>query len=173
MLKVAVPAGAVVTVNGHRTSSSGDVRKFMSRGLKKGFVYTYVVNVTYDVKGEAKTETKSIKLRGGDIEELTFEPPAKQAEPAPKTEDVVTLVRLRVPAQAKVTLAGNATGGVGAIRTFRTTQLKAGEAWTGYTVRVTAVVNGQTLSQERTINVKAGSTNDLTFNFDNQTIARR
>lgn len=175
MLTVAVPDDAVVTVNGHPTTSDGDLRQFMSRGLKDGYVYTYVVKVTYEKDGEAKTESKSVKLRRGDIERLQFEAPSVKDEPAqpaePAVDDVVTVVRIRVPADAEVTLAGNPTAGSGAIRTFRTKQLKSGQQWTGYTVRVTSLVNGQKVSKERTIDVLAGSTNDLSFNFDSSSVA--
>lgn len=175
MLTVEVPMNAKVTVNGHPTSSDGTVRQFMSRGLKKGYVYTYVVKATFDVGGEEKTDSKSIKLRPGDIERVEFETPepVQPATPQPKTEDVVTVVRLHVPADAKVNLAGNDTSGSGTVRTFRTKQLKAGQQWAGYTVRVTSVRNGQPVVKERTVDVKAGSTTELTFNFDDDSIASR
>ena len=82
LLTVAVPhQDAKVTVNGHETSSEGEVRQFMSRGLKKGYVYTYVVKVQYDAAGEAKTEEKSIKLRSGDAERVVFEKTAAPRKP--------------------------------------------------------------------------------------------
>ena len=175
VLTVAVPDDAVVTVNGHPTTSDGDVRQFMSRGLKDGYVYTYVVKVTYDRDGEEQTESKSVKLRRGDTERLEFEAPKVKdtEEPKPAAEDVVTVVRIRVPANAKVSLAGNATAGTGSVRTFRTKQLKSGQQWTGYTVRVTVNINGQTMTKERTLDVLAGSTNDLTFDFDGASVASR
>ncbi len=171
MLTVSVPSKAAkVTVNGHETTSGGTVRQFMSRGLKDGYVYTYVVKVSYEVGGEEKSESKSIKLRPGDSEKLVFDAPvaAKQIE-----EDVVTVVRIHVPADATVTLAGNATNGSGATRTFRTKQLKAGQQWADYTIRVSTMVNGQMVSKERTVDVKAGSTTELTFEFDDSEIAQR
>jgi uncharacterized protein (TIGR03000 family) len=175
VLTVTVPDDAVVTVNGHPTTSDGDERQFMSRGLKDGYVYTYIVKVTYEQDGEEKTESKSVKLRRGDVERLEFEAPSvKDVEAAkPAEEDVVTVVRLRVPADAQVSLAGNATAGSGSVRTFRTKQLKSGQQWTDYTVRVTANVHGRSISKERTINVVAGSTNDLSFDFDGTTVATR
>ncbi len=175
VLTVAVPLDATVSVNGHPTTSGGSVRQFKSRGLKEGFVYTYVVKVTYSVDGQEKTESKSVKLRPGADERVEFVAPvstvSKTVEPEPA--DVVTVVKLRVPAEAKVTLAGNPTNGSGPVRTFRTKQLKPGQQWAGYTIRVTMVVNGQTLSEERTIDVSAGSTNELAFNFDRSTVASR
>jgi uncharacterized protein (TIGR03000 family) len=196
MLTVSVPEDAVVTVNDHRTTSDGTLRQFMSQGLEKGYVYTYVVKATFAVDGEEKTETKEVKLRAGEREELAFgqsadepEAPAAGAVEASDetaqvtptdnngsaTADVVTVVRLHVPADAKVTLAGNPTRGTGAIRTFRTHQLSAGEQWTSYTVVVEAEVGGQAVTQERTLNVAAGSVNELTFEFEDSTdsIARR
>ena len=85
----------------------------------------------------------------------------------------MTVVRLHVPQNAAITLAGNPTKGSGAIRTFRTKQLKQGQQWKNYTIRVTATVAGRQLSQERTIDVKAGSMNELRFAFDRRSVAAR
>ena len=181
LITVAVPQGdAKVTVNGHSTSSNGTVRQFMSRGLKDGYVYTYVVKVDYELKGKFITDSKEVKLRPGATERIVFETPAVEETPAAPADDVTTteaaelttVVKLHVPADAEVTLAGNKTKGSGEIRTFRTKHLKAGQKWAGYTVHVTAVINGQAVSRERTIDVIAGSTNELTFNFDDA-IAKR
>ena len=142
----------------------------MSRGLKPGFVYTYVVDVTYTVDGAELTESKSVKLRPGRSEVVDF-----TANPtvAAEAESLTTVVQLHVPADAKVSLAGNTTRGDGKLRTYRTQQLKAGEVWTGYTVRVTTEINGQSVSQEQTIDLVAGSTNDLTFDFGvNEVVSR-
>jgi uncharacterized protein (TIGR03000 family) len=168
-LTVEVPNDAVVTVNGHSTKSVGGVRQFMSRGLKDGHVYTYVVKAVFNVDGIEKTESKSVKLRVGDIQRIEFE--ALPAEP--KTEDIVTEVKLHVPESAEVRLAGTLANGTGTVRTFRTKQLVAGQQWKGYTIRVTTTMNGLPISKERTVNVSAGSTTELTFDFDDHAIASR
>ncbi|TWU42715.1 hypothetical protein Poly41_10150 [Novipirellula artificiosorum] len=177
LLTVAVPDDAKVTVNGHVTTSEGNVRQFMSRGLKEGYVYTYVVHVDYTSDGETMSDSQSIQLRPGDVERVIFDVPVKEPQPetkaAPANSDVVTVVKLHVPEGAAVTLAGNVTNGKGSLRTFRTSQLKPGEQWTGYTIHVTATVNGQSVSKERTVDVAAGSTTELTFDFDSNAIARR
>ncbi len=180
MLTVAVPANAMVTVNDHPTTSDGAVRQFMSQGLKTGYVYTYVVKVVFENDGEEKSEVKEVKLRAGESKELAFESPNQDdntvdisasaeiketAAVVTPDDDIVTVVRLHVPTDANVTLAGNPTNGNGAIRTFRTKQLKSGEQWKAYTVQVVATVNGQKITRERTIDVVAGSTNELTFDF--------
>jgi uncharacterized protein (TIGR03000 family) len=116
-----------------------------------------------------------VKLSAGSIEELKFERPEVQPEPvadaALSDSDLVTVVKLHVPADATVQLAGNEASGEGTVRTFRTNQLKAGEQWLGYTVQVTAMVNGQALSQERTVDLSAGSNVELTFDFDANQVA--
>ncbi|MEM9828291.1 MAG: TIGR03000 domain-containing protein [Planctomycetota bacterium] len=178
-LRVTVPHGAVVTVNDHPTTSEGESRKFKSRGLKKGYVYTYVVKATYEVDGEEMTQTKSVKLRLGDQKELAFDAATASqsiadesdaAAPVAKSEDVaedlVTVVQLTVPQDAKVVLAGNPTKGTGIVRTFRTKQLKKGQRWDNYTVSVTSELSGQPVTKQRTIEVEAGSTNQLVFEFD-------
>ena len=180
LLTVAVPSeNATVTVNGHETTSEGIVRQFMSRGLKDGYLYTYVVKIQYTLDGKELNDEREVKLRPGDTERVVFEPPANSD---PVGEDLtsnttsgeppVTVVKVRVPADATVNLAGNDTNGQGAVRTFRTTQLKRGESWTNYTVRVTATVNGQKVSREQTINVVAGSENELVFDFDESAVAK-
>lgn len=193
LLTVAVPVdSAHVTVNGRDTTSNGTVRQFMSRGLKPGYVYAYEVVVTYNVNGQEQTDVKTIKLRPGDAERLVFQQDAavgaEEVTPAEETLDTdstdvevnaaadgatETVVQLFVPANAVVTLAGNETKGFGRVRTFRTTQLAAGQSWTDYTVSVSATVNGHRIRQERTINVTAGSTVELEFDVAADTLAMR
>ena len=64
----------------------------------------------------------------------------------------MTSLTLRVPADAKVFLAGNATGSTGEVRHFETATLAAGQVWRNYEVKVQAVVDGS----ERTISSAVG-----------------
>ncbi len=185
LLTVAVPSeAATVTVNGHSTKSSGTLRQFMSRGLKEGYVYTYVVKVDYEMDGKFITDSQEVKLRPGNTEQLVFEAKEAEAEATPaepvaevtKTEEpakLITIVKLHVPADAQVNLAGNDTNGSGAVRTFRTSHLKPGEQWKNYTVRVTAMIDGQPVTEERTIDVIAGTTNEINFEFASDAVAQR
>ena len=177
LLTVAVPSeNAVVTVNGNATTSDGTIRQFMSRGLKDGFVYTYVVNVQYEVDGATKSAQQAVKLRAGSAERLVFEAESAtnvvDTDAAPQATDAETVVKLHVPAGAEVSLGGNLTNGEGETRIFRTKQLAAGEQWDNYTVRVTVDVNGQPISKERTLDVAAGSFNELSFEFDDAALAK-
>lgn len=171
LLTIAVPESAKVVVNGRETSSRGEVRQFMSNGLKDGMVYTYVVEVTF-ADGEA-TSTKTVKLRAGAAERLVFNEPVDPASTVSATSAPETVVTLRVPADAVVNLAGNDTKGEGDVRTFRTRQLADGHNWDSYTIRVTSVVDGLPVTKEKTIDLVAGSDHDFTFEFDNASLASR
>lgn len=192
MLEVAVPASATVTVNDRETTSDGSLRKFLSKGLRDGFVYTYVVKATFKVDGEDVTQTKEVKLRPGDVELISFnekvsgaadddqtdadmksseEEVADDAMSSNSSDELMTIVRLRVPVDSKVSLAGNLTKGNGTVRTFRTKQLAKGDSWKDYTVSVTSMVDGQPITKQRTITVYAGDTKDLEFTFDSAALA--
>ena len=178
LLTVAVPNDdAEVTVNGHPTTSDGPVRQFMSRGLKEGYIYTYNVNVKYTLDGKTVEDSKAVKLRPGDMERLVFEPsdasPSVKDQASRSTVDTQTIVEVHVPESATVTLAGNPTRGEGAVRVFRTKQLKAGERWQEYTIAVTTTIDGRSVSQQQTIDVEAGDHNVVTFDFDASTVAVR
>lgn len=180
LLTVAVPSDdAEVTVNGHATTSEGSIRQFMSRGLKTGYLYTYVVNVKYTLNGKDVVDSKSVKLRPGDTEQLVFEP-SEDAQPEAtdqvsiqKVDVLETVVELRVPVNADVILAGNPTKGYGEVRTFRTKHLKAGESWKNYTVSVTAMVDGRSVTKQRSVDVHAGDQAKLDFDFEDGTVATR
>jgi len=168
LLTIAVPESATVVVNGLETTSVGEIRQFMSNGLKEGYVYTYVVAVSY--ADTTEPETRTIKLRAGQAERLVFDAPKiSKAKPSA----LETVVVLRVPADAKVNLAGNPTNGSGELRTFRTRQLGEGQTWENYTIEVTADINGQPVTKEKTLSLVAGTSHDFSFDFGNTSIASR
>jgi uncharacterized protein (TIGR03000 family) len=72
-----------------------------------------------------------------------------------------------------VTLAGVETKQSGATRQFTTTKLASGQVWDGYQVVVTMEQNGQTLREERTIQLTGGESQELSINFDSQQLAQR
>jgi uncharacterized protein (TIGR03000 family) len=151
MLVVEVPADATVYVNGTKTNSQGAVRRYLSRGLTAGQKYEFVVRMATDAGKEA---TKVVSLTAGQRSSVSF----KAAIEAPKTS-----VTLRVPADAKVWLAGSATASMGDVRTFETSSLPAGKSWKGYEIRVATVVDGQERTVSKVIDLAAGDVVDLTL----------
>jgi len=154
-LSVAVPANALVFVNDLPTTSTGANRLFVSRGLQAGKLYKFEVRAELvGSDGQTVSETKSVTMTAGARDQLSFASLA--GTPVPTT------VTLNVPADAKVVLAGNATAAVGETRTYRTSQLKAGEQWDDYVIEVEH--KGQV--KRESLRLVAGDEISLTFNFD-------
>lgn len=171
LMTVSVPETALVQVNGLPTSSTGPIRQFMSKGLKPGLLYKYEVEVLFE--GADQPVRRTVKLRAGSTERMVFN--ATDTDPVVQTpsSDLETVVTVRVPADAKVELAGNETHGQGEVRTFRSRSLADGQRWEDYTIRVTTTVNGSLVSKERTLDLVAGSAHDVSFEFDGTEVASR
>jgi uncharacterized protein (TIGR03000 family) len=170
-LTVRVPADARVFVNGLATTSTGSVRRYVSNGLRDGYNYTYSIRAEIVRDGQTITETQAVKLQAGDAPSVEFAMNAANAEPI-ANQPVRTSVTLNVPADAKVYLSGNETQGTGAVRTFSTTKLAAGQVWGNYVVRVEVQRNGRTLGKEETIAINGGETRELTIDVDAPQVAR-
>jgi len=164
-LTVNVAANARIFVNETPTRSGGTVRRYVSRGLMPGFEYTYEIRAELDRDGEAIQETKVVKVRGGESIDVVFD--LKVAA------DLDTVVTVNVPADAKVFLAGHETSGQGPVRVFRTSKLRRGTEWSSYTICVSIERNGETVSREQSLTLKAGDTPSLTFDFDAPQVASR
>ena len=86
--------------------------------------------------------------------------------PAPA---VKTQLTLRVPAGAKVTLAGVPTKQTGEFRQFTTTKLANGQAWQNYQVVVEMDNNGKMVREERTITLTGGQPQALSIGIADAT----
>jgi uncharacterized protein (TIGR03000 family) len=90
------------------------------------------------------------------------------ARPMPKTR-----LTLHVPTDAVVTLAGVPTKQTGEVRQYTTTRLASGQIWDEYTVVVSLERDGQTQTEERTIQLTGGQSQELSIDFDsNEAIAQ-
>ena len=154
LLVVSVPADAKVFVNGSQTSSTGALRRFLSRGLAEGKTYEFVVRMAVDRDGKTEEATKVVTLAAGERAKVAFD-----AAPAVAK----TSLTLHVPAEAKVFLAGNVTGSKGEVRHFETATLPTGQVWRNYEIKVTAVVDGREETVTKVIDLAAGDTVELTL----------
>jgi uncharacterized protein (TIGR03000 family) len=171
LLAVNVPQDAKVYVNGLPTNSTGAERQYVSRDLQSGYNYTYEVKAEIVRDGKTIEEVKKVNLRAGQTAELAFNFPAGDSIPA--SNSVETSLTVNVPPDAKVYLAGNPTKAKGETRVFRTTGLTSGKSWDDYTVRVEFERDGQVVSQEKTIRLAAGQSQELTFDFPTEQVASR
>lgn len=160
-LLVSVPSEASVFVNGKATTSTGDQRQFVSRGLAPGKSYKFDVRAELVAEdGQLISDEQTVVIRAGGQEHLQF---ALNEAPA---SDVETSLTVNVPEGAKVTLAGNTTRATGPQRTFHSRILKAGEVWEDYAIEVE--YEGQVKSQS--ISLNAGDHLELSFQFDEQPV---
>lgn len=160
-IHVDVPADARVFVNDNLTTSTGSDRQYVSRGLAEGMSYSYKLRVEFQRDGEAVVENKTVRLQAGQTVDLSF----GAGEPTLAAEPAKTELKLSVPADAKVFLAGAATSQQGESRTYATDTLAAGQSWDGYVVRVELTRDGQTLVKEETLTITGGETYELAFEF--------
>ncbi|MCC7334965.1 MAG: TIGR03000 domain-containing protein [Pirellulaceae bacterium] len=158
-LTVAVPNGAKVYVNDNETTSSGVVRKFVSRGLQAGKQYRFEVRAEMvNADGKLMTEEKTLVVSAGEEQQVQF----AFAEQDSRVETAITL---NLPEGAKVTLAGNVTKATGEARTFRTSRLKSGEFWDDYEIEV----EYQGEVKRQAIRLVGGDKLQLSFDFDSPT----
>lgn len=166
-LAVRVPADAQVYINGRTTTTPGDYRQYVSKGLRSGYSYTYQVRAEVVQDGRRVSETKTVHMTAGDATDIAFD------FASPLANNVATTLTLRVPEDAQVTLEGQATEATGRIRAFTTTQLNAGESWKDYDVVVSVERFGQTLTREQSITLVGGEPMELQVDFDASQVAAR
>lgn len=166
VVEVAVPATAQVFVNDKPTTSEGENRSYVSNGLLAGKTYRYDFRVEYDADGEKVVKNKTVKLSAGDRVTLTFSPDSLKLAAASGAD--TTELKLTVPENAKVFLAGAATEQTGEHRDYTTNRLAVGESWKNYTVRVEFQQDGEPQVREETLTIEGGQTYDLNFMPDNK-----
>jgi len=162
VLNVVVPADAKVFVNGYETSSTGSERRFVSNGLVAGKNYTYELKA--EVNGNV--ETKTVKLQAGQATDVRFSFDGNSEESKTAAQPIKTKLTLKVPADAKVFIAGKETKATGTVREFATTKLAAGQTWDNYTVRIEVTVDGNVVSSEEKLTLVGGA--DIAMSFDGE-----
>jgi uncharacterized protein (TIGR03000 family) len=165
LLLVKVPADAKVLVNGKETTSTGAERQYISRGLVQGAAYNFEVTATTIRDGKPVTLTRTATLTAGANTELSFDDLADAPADAIAVEPLTTKLVVRVPANAKVYLAGNETRQTGEVREFSTSKLTAGEGWNGYTVRAEVEQDGRLVTREQVVSIAAGQSKEISFDF--------
>ncbi len=163
LISVAVPADAEVFVNGYRTRSSGEARRFISSGLEAGKAYEFEVRAVAQRGDREVNDVKKLRVTAGDRTHVAFD--------FAQAEDVESTLTLHVPENAQVVLAGTLTRIGGTTRVYRTTSLDTDETWDNYTVQVSWEVDGQKVSREKSLTLVGGKSLELSFESDDAAIA--
>jgi uncharacterized protein (TIGR03000 family) len=140
------------------TKTPGAERQFVSRNLLVGEKYPYVIRAEVERNGKKITQTKVVDLYAGLNKKIGFD--------FSDTPELITSVTLSVPDDAKVVLGGVKTKTDGPIRYYSTKELQKGDSWEDYTVEVSVVRNGKTIKKSKTMQIEAGESVKLSFNFD-------
>lgn len=185
-LKVNVPAEARVTINDYVTRATGTERVFFARAAKSGDEYEFVVKAELEVDGLVESKTKRIVLRGGQASSLAFDlrPSTVPQETTPlelkpdrlnladeatmlaKADTPVhTSLKLRVPENAKVYMAGVEMKQTGNVRVFQTNHLQPGQELADYHVKVVLEGDGPTESREKQVTLVGGQSQEVAFEF--------
>jgi uncharacterized protein (TIGR03000 family) len=154
-LTLNVPADAVVYVNDQRMKTQGTERKFVAKNLSYNRKNTYEIRVVTEEEGQEVAQTKVIDLVPEEPALLAFD---FNREIAP-----VTSITLRVPANAKVRLAGVDTASGGDLRYFYTSALAVGQVWDNYEIEVQWEEGGEPVVKRETVQLKAGQPLSLDF----------
>ncbi len=173
---VSVPADAKVMINGKETTTTGASRTYVSRGLEAGRSYKYEIRAEAVRDGKTVADTQTVVVRAGDRQNLSFalneqSSDERIAEQPDATEPPKTTLKLRVPDEADVSLSGHETTSKGPLRIFTTTQLGAGQTWDNYVIRAEVERNGERLSKEVVVSLKAGETREVAIDFSDEKLA--
>jgi uncharacterized protein (TIGR03000 family) len=79
VLKIWVPEDAQVFINGYQTTSTGNLRQYISHGLQAGLNYNYKVRAVIVRDGRTQEETQTVVLTAGAQKALAFSFDAKSA----------------------------------------------------------------------------------------------
>ncbi len=161
VLDVQVPEDATLIVNGHRTRSTGEARRFVSQGLKRNRRYRYTVQALLHRDGQQRSSSKTVELRADQVAHLSFD----FGSTTSKAEPVETALTLRVPEDAEVRLSGKPTRSTGPVRRFATDEITSGAQWADYLVEVTVERDGRRVTQKRQVNLRGGDQVELGFDF--------
>lgn len=163
-IQMFVPYDAKIVVNGQEMKGRGEVRRFSSEPLVKGVAYNYEVKMEVVRNGERVTKTELVQLQPGKITNIEMDM-SDVLQTSYAANETVTSLKVNVPMDASVYLEGQDTVSVGKAREFNTTDLKKGEVWKNYTVRVEIERDGKTLTKVQKINLRGGETREVRFDF--------
>ncbi len=155
VLNLSLPLDAKVYINGKLTKTTGSFRSFVSRRLRVGGKYAFDIKAVAKRNGQDVVLERKIELSAGMDQSISLDFDAPQ----------MTQVSVRVPADAKVTLAGNETSATGDLRHYKT-KLKPGEKWDDYKVVVTIQQDGRIIQSEKKLDIVAGQSYVLDFRSD-------
>jgi uncharacterized protein (TIGR03000 family) len=168
-LTINVPEDARVIINDRPTTTEGGERTYVVRGAQAGTSYTFVVRAEFDRDGRTSTETKEIVLRAGQSSALAFNIQPTIGPSVTADQLANTRLKLHVPENSKVFLAGTEMKQNAGLCVFETDRLQEGEKLKDYNVRVTFMADGKEESIEKMVTLVGGQSQEIRFDADPST----
>jgi len=149
---VQLPADAKLYVDGQLAPLTSASRSFVTPDLQTGRDYYYTLKAEATRDGRTVAQSKKVVVRAGAVANVEFgdlrsTTVAEDAAPA--------RITVKLPADAKLYVDGVACPLTSETRSFETPKLESGRAYT-YTLKAELVRNGQTRSESRQVELRAG-----------------
>jgi uncharacterized protein (TIGR03000 family) len=164
---VNLPADASLYVDGYQIQQ----RTFVTPALEPGWDYSYTVEARATRNGQTVSASKKVYVRAGQTTQVSID--LQSAATARVEATVRSRLTVRLPADARLFVNGQATTQTSATRIFETPPLQAGTDYS-YTLRAEVVRDGQTQSAEKQVSFRAGRPVEVDFgDLTTLTAARR
>jgi len=162
MVRLALPAGALLFVNGKQLDAAPE---FLTPDLEPGqdYRYEFLVKLTQD--GKEVTRVKQVTIRAGAVVRVAYEDmsPADKAETRQVKESRPAHISVRLPEDARLYIDGVFCPLTSDTRAFDTPKLEPGRKYL-YVSRAELARDGRQRSETRRVIFRAGE--QVTVNFE-------
>jgi uncharacterized protein (TIGR03000 family) len=167
---VQLPADARMSVDGQLADLTSATRSFVTPELEPGKDYYYTIQAEATRDGQVRSKSQRVIVRAGqtsrvDFGDLTGTVATIQEAPAPAH------LTVQLPESARLFVDNVACPQTSSKRSFDTPKLEPGKTYY-YTLRAELVRDGQTVSESRRVDVKAGKEINVSFG-DMTSLAQR
>lgn len=165
-----VPKNAKVYINGILTDLTGTTRRFYSQGLQPNLQYPYDLVIEWTENGRRHRAQQRVLMQAGDHKSIRVGKQPLPSMPTAMSPDdyPTTEITVELPEDAKLFIDDVASPGTGMKRRFATEELAPDAQPVEYVLRAEWVVDGQTLTDTKTISVHGGEKKLVRFDFAEQ-----
>jgi uncharacterized protein (TIGR03000 family) len=158
---VQVPADARMWVDGQAADLTSATRTFQTPALEKGRDYSYTIRAEATRDGQVVSQSQRVVVRAGQVSRVDFGDLSATARATPAAA-APAHVTVRLPENGRLFVDGVAYPRRSTAPTFDTPALEPGRSYF-YTFRVEVPDAGETRSESRRIEVRAGKQVDVDF----------
>jgi uncharacterized protein (TIGR03000 family) len=158
---VQLPAEARLLVDGQQADLTSATRSFRTPVLEKGRDYYYTLTAEATLEGVVRTQTARVIVRAGDVSRVDFGDLRSTAQVSPDPAAAAAHVTVRLPENARL-YVNEVPAPQTARRGFDTPRLDPGKTYY-YTLRAETSRDGNTRSESRRVELRAGQQVEVDF----------